>query len=337
MEGVISLKKKLLFGLALSLIVLSLSACSGGKDSDSYKVAISQYVEHPSLNAVYDGIIDALAEAGIKEGDNLVIDFQNAQNDFNNVQPISQKIKEGNPDVAVGIATPSAIGLVDEITETPVVFAAVTDPIAEKLVPSLESPGGNVTGASDSNPEAVESLMDFIANEFSTVKKVGIVINEGEPNAVVMAATAEARLATHGIELVRAPIVNNSDVQIAAQSLVGKVDAIYITLDNSVVEAVDTIIQIAYDNDIPFFSSDRDTVEAGAFATVGFKYYDHGYQAGQMIVDILKNGKNPGDLTVTKPENLDFIINTKAASEMGIEVTDAMKAYVKDPVNNILE
>ncbi|MCR8660721.1 ABC transporter substrate-binding protein [Paenibacillus endoradicis] len=331
------MKKKLLSGLVLSLVVLSLTACSGGKDSDSYKIAISQYVEHPSLNAVHDGIIDALADAGIKEGENLVIDFQNAQAEPANLQPISQKIKEGNPDVAIGIATPSALGLIDEITETPVVFAAVTDPIADKLVPSLESPGGNVTGASDSSPEAIESLMDFIAKEFSTVKKVGIVINKGESNSVVMAATAQARLATHGIELIEAPIVNASDVQIAAQSLVGKVDAIFITLDNSVVEAVGTIIDVAYENDIPFFSSDRDTVEAGAFATVGFKYYDHGYQVGQMVVDILKNGKKPGEMTVTKPQNLDFIINTKVAAEMGIEVTDAMKAYVKDPANNIIQ
>lgn len=266
-----------MFGLALSLIALSLTACSGGKDSGSYKVAISQIVKHPSLDAVYDGIIAALADAGIKEGENLVIDFHDAQNDVNNVQPISQKIKQGKPDVAVGIATPTALGLVDEITEIPVVFAAVTDPIADKLVPTLEAPGGNVTGASDSNPEAIEKLMDFIAREFANTKKVGIVINKGESNSVVMAETAKARLATHGIELVEAPIVDPSDIQIAAQSLVGKVDAIYITLDNKVVEAADTIIDVAYEDDIPFFSSDRDTVEKGAFATVGFKYYDHGY------------------------------------------------------------
>lgn len=313
------------------------STGTNGGDEKTYKVAISQFVEHPSLNAVKDGIIAALADGGLVEGDNLVIDYQNAQADFNNLQPISQKIKDGKPDVAVGIATPSAAALVDEITDTPVVFAAVTDPISAKLVPSLEAPGGNVTGASDSNPDAINQLMDFIAAEFPEVKKVGIVINKGEPNAVVMAETAKARLAEHNIELVEAAIANSSDIPQAAQSLVGRVDALYVTLDNTVVEAIDILIDTAYENDLPFFTSDRDTVEAGSFATVGFKYYDHGYEAGQMLLEILKDGKNPGDMTVRKPQNLDFILNVGAAEEMGITVTDEMKAYVKDPETNIIE
>lgn len=359
------MKKKLLLGFVLATIMLVIAACGSngtsngntsgsnnspsnsnnaettepvtGGDDKQYKVAISQFVEHPSLDAVHEGIIAALADAGLVEGKNLTVDYQNTQADFNNLTPVSQKIKSGKPDVAVGIATPNAISLVDEITDFPVVFAAVSDPIDAKLVPTLEASGGNVTGASDSNPEAIEMLMDFIATEFSDVKNVGIVINESEPNAVVMANTAEARLATHGIKLIKAPIVNSSDIQQAAQSLVGRVDAIYITLDNTVVEAVDAIIEVAYENDIPFFSSDRDTVEKGAFATVGFKYYDHGYEVGQMIVDILLNGKNPGEMDVSKPKKLDFIFNMKAAEEMGITVTDAMKAYVTDPANNIIE
>lgn len=339
MKGVLVMKRKLSMIITLALLVLVISACGTNSNSaaGSYKVAISQIVEHPSLDAVKDGIVAALADEGIKEGENLVIDFHSAQNDPNNVQPISQKIKDGKPDVAVGIATPTALGLADEITDIPVVFAAVTDPISAGLVTQLENPGENITGASDSNPEAIEQLMDFIAKEFPEVKSVGIVINNGEPNSVVMADTAEARLKTHGIELVRAAVANTSDVQQAAQSLVGRVQAMYVTLDNTAVEAIDTLIQVAYDNDIPFFSSDRDTVEAGVFATVGFKYYDHGYEVGQMIVDILKNGTNPGEMTVSKPQKLDFILNVGAAAEMGIEVTDAMKAYVKDPENNIIE
>jgi putative ABC transport system substrate-binding protein len=126
-------------------------------------------------------------------------------------------------------------------------------------------------------------------------------------------------------------------VKQAAESLMGRADAIYITLDNTVVSAVDTIIEVANKNKIPFFSSDRDTVERGAFATVGFKYYDHGYQAGQMAIEILKNGKNPGEIPVTFPDKLDYILNLKAAEAQGIEVTDAMKNMVQDPENNIIE
>lgn len=179
--------------------------------------------------------------------------------------------------------------------------------------------------------------MDFIAAEFTEVKKVGIVINKGEPNAVVMADTAKARLAEHNIELIEAAIANSSDIPQAAQSLVGQVDALYVTLDNTVVEAIDIILDVAHKHDLPLFTSDRDTVEAGAFATVGFKYYDHGYEVGEMLLEILKDGKNPGDMNIRKPENLDFILNVGVAEEMGITVTDEMKAYVKDPATNILE
>jgi len=330
------LKKRLWLGLSLAAIMLLVAACGKSEDKQ-YKVAISQFVEHASLDAVRDGIIAALKDGGVEEGKNLTLDYQNTQADFNNLTAVSQKIKSGKPDVAVGIATPNAISLVDEITDIPVVFAAVTDPLDAKLVPTLEAPGGNVTGASDSNPDAIEPLMDFIAKELPNVKKVGIVINKSEPNAVIMAETAKNRLATHNIGWEEAPIVNGSDVQQAAQSLVGRVDAIYITLDNTVVESVDAIIDVAYEHDIPFFSADRDTVEKGAFATLGFRYFDHGYEVGQMILEILKDGKNPGDMNVRKPEKLDFILNLKAAAEMNITVTDEMKAYVKDPEQNILE
>ncbi|MNG12546.1 ABC transporter substrate binding protein [compost metagenome] len=123
----------------------------------------------------------------------------------------------------------------------------------------------------------------------------------------------------------------------AAQSLVGRVDALYVTLDNMVVSGFDAVVKTANDNHLPLFTSDRDTVENGSFATFGFKYYDHGYQVGRMAVDILKNGKKPGDMKVTVPDKLDLILNLKAAEAQGITVTDAMKAQVKDQENNIIK
>jgi len=345
------MKKKIIsLLLTSSLLVLMLAACgevnktetgnSGNSASSTekgYTVAISQFVEHPSLDAVKDGIIASLADQGLKEGENLTVMFENAQADFNNIQPISQKIAQSNADIAVGIATPSAVGLVDEIKDKPVVFAAVSDPIDSKLVTQYEKPGGNVTGASDSSPEAIETLINFIAEEFPDIKQVGIVINNGEPNAVVMAKTAEEQFNKHGIKVIPAAIANSSDVQQAAQSLVGRVDAIYITLDNTVVEAVDAIIGVAYEHDIPFFSSDFDTVVAGTLATYGFRYYDHGYEVGQIIADILINGKNPGDINVITPQSYDFIINEKAAAEMGVTLNDSILSYVKDKDNNLLK
>jgi len=315
------------------------SGSAGGNESKkTYKVAISQIVEHPSLDATRDGFIAALKDAGLTEGDNLKIDYNNAQDDSNNNLSIAQKIAgDKDNDLVLAIATPSATAVAAKVTNTPILFAAVTDPIDARLVTSLENPGGNITGASDTNPEAIVKLMDFIAGSFPNVKTIGLVINKGETNAVVMAKHAEEALAKHNIKLVQAAITNTSEVQQAAESLAGRVDAFYITLDNKVVNGVDAILKVAKDKKIPIFSSDRDTVERGALATVGFKYYDHGYQAGQMAVEILKNGKKPADMPVTKPDKLDLIINLKAAQDIGIEVTDDMKKQVNDPDQNLIQ
>ncbi|WP_055110305.1 ABC transporter substrate-binding protein [Paenibacillus ihumii] len=304
---------------------------------ESYKVAISQVVEHPSLDAIREGFLAALKDAGIVEGENLKLDYNNAQGDPTNYMTIAQKIAGDKYDLVLGIATPTTQALVSQVKNSPILFGGVTDPIDAKLVDNLEKPGGNVSGASDTNPEAIVQLMDFIAEHFKDVKTVGVVMNQGEPNAVIMAGHAEKALEKHGIKLIRATATNTSEVKQAAESLVGRADALYTTLDNTVVEAVSTVIQVANENDIPFFSSDRDTVEKGAFATVGFKYYDHGYQVGEMAVAVLKEGKQVGDMPVTVPDKLDLILNLKAAAEQGIEVTDAMKDMVKDKENNLLE
>ena len=163
--------------------------------------------------------------------------------------------------------------------------------------------------------------MDFIAANFPDVKKIGVVINKGEPNAVVMTANAKQALAKHNIELVEAAVTNTSEVKQAGESLVGKVDAMFITLDNMVVSGVDALLQLQKKTKFHSSQADRDTVEKGAFATVGFKYYDHGYQVGQMAAEIL-NGKNPGEMKVTVHDKLDLILNLKAAADQGITVTD---------------
>lgn len=355
------MKQKWLVPLALVLLLITAACGNSGKsnessnngtnasnasnaadsqDKKSYKISISQIVEHPSLDATKEGFLAALKDAGFVEGENLTVDFNTAQGDQTNNLSIAQKIAGAKADLALGIATPSAQALVNAYdkagNKAPVLFAAVTDPLDAKLVTNLDAPGGNVTGASDTNPEAVVQLMDFIAANFPDVKKIGVVINKGEPNAVVMTANAKQALAKHNIELVEAAVTNTSEVKQAGESLVGKVDAMFITLDNVVVSGVDALLQLAKENKIPFFSSDRDTVEKGAFATVGFKYYDHGYQVGQMAAEILK-GKNPGEMKVTTPDKLDLILNLKAAADQGITVIDAMKSGVKDPDNNIIQ
>ncbi|GIO29725.1 MULTISPECIES: ABC transporter substrate-binding protein [Paenibacillus] len=305
-------------------------------DKKTYKIAISQIMEHPSLDATREGFLAALKDAGISEGDNLKVDYKNAQGDAATNLSIAQTIASNKEDLVFTIATGSTQAVVKQVKDKPIVFASVTDPVDAKIVSNLEKPGGNVTGVSDTNPAAVQRLTDFIAKYFPNIKTVGLVINEGEPNAEVMAKNAEEMFGKHNIKLVRAAVTNTSEVKQAAQSLVGRSDAFFTTLDNTVVSGVDSIIQVANENHIPFFSSDYDTVEKGAFATVGFKYFDHGYEAGKIAVDILKNGKNPGDIPVSMQEKLDVVLNLKAAEAQGVTVTDEMKNEVQDKDNYIL-
>ena len=179
----------------------------GEAEKKSYSIAISQIVEHPSLDATREGILAALKEAGISEEDNtLKIDYNNAQGDPANNLSIGQKLKDTKADLVVAIATDSAQAVAQNVKEKPVLFAAVTDPLDAKLVSDLKKPGGNITGASDTNPEATKELMNFVSTHFPNVKRIGLVLDEGEANAVVMANTAEEVLSEHGIELVKAPL-----------------------------------------------------------------------------------------------------------------------------------
>lgn len=311
------------------------SGSNSANDKKVYKIGISQIVEHPSLNATREGFLAALKDNGLVEKDNLEVDYQNAQNDSANNVTIAQKFATDKKDLVLAIATPSAQAVVQSVKDTPILFSAITDPVSAKLVSSLDKPGGNVTGAADTHPDAIPKLMEFIASDFPQIKTVGIIANEGEANAAIMVKTAETELAKHNIKVQKVSVANSSEVKQAVDSLVGRVDAFYITLDNTVVSAVETIIKVANEKKIPFFSSDRDTVEKGALATYGFKYYDHGYQTGMMAVDILKNGKKPADMKVSYPDKLDLIINADAAKNQGVEITDSMKSKMQDK-NNLI-
>lgn len=306
------------------------------EDSKVYEIGVTQILEHPSLDATREGFLAALEENGFIDGENLKVDYQNAQNDMNNVATIAQKFASDGKDLVLAISTPSAQAIVQQVKESPILFAAVTDPVDAKLVDNLDSPGGNITGAADYNPESTVKLMEFIASELPEIKTVGAILNEGEVNSSIIVKRAEEALAEHGISLVPAAITNSSEVRQAAESLIGRADAFFVALDNTVVSALGSIVQIADSNKIPLFASDRDTVEGGAAAAYGFSYYEHGYQVGEMAVEIL-NGANPGDLKVSVPDNLDLIINVDAATKQGIEVTDSIRGKVENEDNLLNE
>lgn len=309
------MKKKLLTVFTLSIIFLFVSTAFAA--AEEYEIGISQFVEHPSLDLAREGFIDRLAEEGFIEGENLKIDLQNAQADFSTAQTIAQRFKQNNLDLVLAIATPSAQTAANVITDTPVLITAVTDPVEAGIVNSMESPGKNVTGTTDMNPvaEQLELIKEFLPE----LQKLGVLYNPGEVNSVVQVDIAKEKAEEMGIELKEATVSNSSEVSLAVSSLIGNVDAIYVPTDNIIVSAMPTVLQNAYNNDIPVFASENNSVEQGAIATLGIDYYQLGRQTGDMAVKIL-NGAEPAEMAVESSEELKLYINKKSAGEINLDI-----------------
>ena len=319
------LLKLALVGLT-SVIGTSLSSCGNGAQTvgnteDAPFVAVTQIVEHPALDAVRDGVKDELAEAGYEADSTLRWEWQSAQGNPATATQIASKYAGANPDVIVAIATPSAQSAVSAAPNTPVIFSAVTDPVGAKLVENAQKPGGNVTGVSDLSPIVQQlALIKEILPEASTL---GVLYNAGEDNSVSLVALISENAAEHELEIEEVTVAATSEVATAARNLVGSVDAIYVPTDNTVVSALESVIQVGQDNQIPVFAGDTDSVERGAIAALSFDYYDVGRQTGVMVTKVLQ-GNSAGDLAVEFVQDLKLSINPTAAEAMGVELPDAV-------------
>ncbi|MCR4282827.1 MAG: ABC transporter substrate-binding protein, partial [Bauldia sp.] len=218
-------------------------------------------------------------------------------------------------------STPSAQGAVAATKDIPIVFTAVTDPVAAQIVPRREHPGGNVTGISDMSPLA--DHLALILEITPNVKRLGVVYNPGETNSVVLVERLKEVAAAVGVEIVESPATKSGEVQQATLALVGKVDAIYIPTDNTVVSALEAAVSVAMENKIPLYAGDTDSVPRGAIATVGFNYHDIGIQTGKIVARVLK-GENPGDIDVSFATGTDLVVNKGAAAKYGVTIPEAV-------------
>jgi putative ABC transport system substrate-binding protein len=289
----------------------------------NYSIGITQIVTHPALDAVVAGFIEALAQAGFVEGKNVTFDKQNAQGEMANASAIAQKFVGDKVDLILSVATPTSQAAVKATTTIPIVFAAVTDPIAAGLVKNGDAPEANVTGVSDLLP--VQPHLDLIKQLVPNVKTVGLLYNAGETNSVTLVAKEKEAAAAMGLKVVEATASNSSEVLAAAQSLVGRVDAISVLTDNTVVSALESVIKVCQDNKIPLITGDTDSVKRGAVAAYAFDYHDHGVQAGKIAVKVLQ-GTPISQIPVEYAQNLQLAINQAAATAMGVTIPDALKA-----------
>ncbi len=283
-----------------------------------YKIGISQFAVHPSLDAATKGFKQALKDKGVK----VKFEEQNAEADMNNTQTIAKNFVGNKVDLIFANATPSAVAALNATKEIPIVFTSVTDPVGAGLVKSFDQPGKNITGTTDNHPDATKKTIGFITDQVKA-KKVGIIYNSGEQNSVVQVKNVKQLLEKKDCKLVEVSVSTSAEVKQAAESLVGRVDAIYIPTDNTVVSALDSVISVANSKKIPLFVGELDSMKKGAVAASGFNYYDIGYQSGEMAADILTGKKKPSEIPVELPKTLKLVINKKAAEAQGLKVDPA--------------
>lgn len=291
-------------------------------------VAISQMVAHPALDATYRGVVDELLARGYEEGKNIRLMYETAQGDISIAGQIARKFAGEKPALIIAIATPAAQTVATAARGIPIVFAAVTDPVEAKLVSNYEKPGKNITGVSDE--VAFAQHLEMIHEIVPAAKRIGTVYNPGEANSVATLKKMEAFMADKPeLQLVSAAATKTSEVLGAARSLVGKADVLYITLDNTVVSALEAVIQVGEQNKLPVFNADTDSVFRGSIAAVGFDYYDVGRLSGEYAARIL-GGEKPGDIPVGRPDRLRLVINPEAAKRMGVEIPPEVTAKAAD-------
>jgi len=318
--------KKVMF---LLTVILTLGLIFGsGLSAKMIRIGEAQIVAHPALDSDSKGFKAALAEEGFIEGKNVTFDRQNAQGDQSNCAIIAQKFNEDKVDLVHAISTPNAQAQVKVSKTIPIVFSSVTDPVKTGIAPKMGKTGTNVTGVSDRWPITLQCNM--YQNLVPHVKKWGTIYNPGDVNVTFHIKEMKEAIEGMGLKLVEAHVSSSAEVMQAAQSLVGRVDAIHITSDNTCVSAFESIVKICNANNIPLFAGDRDSTPRGAIAAYGPDYFLVGYTAGKKAARILK-GENPGDIPAGLASEYSLWVSLKnaKAQEADLPVTLVTKAADK--------
>ncbi|HFI0542961.1 TPA: ABC transporter substrate binding protein [Streptococcus suis] len=314
------LVKKLATISVASMGLLTLAACSTSSEQASsavVKVGVLQYMEHESLTAAREGFVAELEANGYKEGEKLVLDYQNAQGDQANLQTISEQLIDGN-DIVLAIATPSAQSLATVSTETPIVFTAVTDPLSADLVESIEKPGGLLTGTSDQAP--IDKQVELLGQAVPDAKTVGILYTTSERNSEVQVEQARELLEKAGYKVVVKGITSTNEVQDATTSLMKDVDALFIPTDNTVASTMTMIGELSVEHKVPVIGGSTDMVDEGGLLTYGTNYEALGRQTAKMAIKIIE-GANVSETAVEYPETVSLHVNEEMAQKLGIDTS----------------
>ncbi len=311
---------------ALALILgagLLLTSCA---PKSAKLIGIAKFVSHPALDAIEKGIQDELADSK----PDYKIDLQNANADMNTAAQIAQHFKQEKVALAVGIATPTAQALANQIKDRPVIYAAVTDPVAAGLVAGMDKGGANITGTSDMTP--VREQLDLLRSLKPSVKRVGNIYASGEANSVSIASIVKSYCEENGLEYVETTITNSSEARQALLSIADRIDGLYLGNDNTVFSALSGIADVALEKKIPVVTADPSSAETiPVLAALGYDYYRMGVATGKIIVRVL-NGEKTENIPAFLPkesQDMTFVLNLDTAKQLGLTVDQSVQDKAK--------
>ena len=320
------------------LVSASLAGCSSGSasaspnssvasssESDSVMIGGIQFMEHAALDRATEGFKTALSDNGYVEGKNLTFDLQNAQGDLSNCETIANKLINEGVSLIFANATPAAQAVAAKTTDIPVVITSVTDPESSGLVESNTAPGGNITGTSDLTP--VQQQIDLLVQLLPEAETIAIMYTGSEGNSIFQAAIAKEAAEAAGLKTIEFTVTDSNSIQSVAQSMVGKVDAVYIPTDNLLAEGMANVASVCNANNLPVIVGESGMVENGGLASYGIDYYNLGYKTGEMAVKILK-GADPASMPIEylPTEECELTINQTAADELGLTIPEDLLA-----------
>lgn len=337
------MKKRILAGLLTMAMVTAIMAGCGksseekNTEKESYTLGISQFAEHGSLDNCREGFLMGLEEEGIKEGENLTVEYKNAAADMGTASQISDSFVSDKVDMICAIATPSAQSAYNAAMDSdiPVIYTAVTDPIAAELADKDGKTVGNITGTSDKLP--IDAQLQMIRQMLPDAKKIGIMYTTSEANSVSAIAEYKELSGKYDFEIVEKGISATADIPLAADGLLGEVDCLTNLTDNTVVASLPTILEKANEKKIPVFGSEIEQVRIGCLAAEGIDYIALGKQTGKMAAQVLKGEKEAAEMayeTITEPG---FYVNTKVAEMMGVAVPEDLTDSAVESFDEIVE
>lgn len=331
-------KKGIIFGLILAVVVLAFYIKEKNKEvqtsqikvvkeeNKKLKLGVLQLLSHPALDEIYRGLIEELARQGYKNGENLEIDFQNAQGDQSNLAAMSEKIVENRNDIIVGITTPATLSLANVTKEIPIVMGGITYPVEAGIIEEENRPGNNITGVSDRTP--IKEQLELMREILPDLKKLGVLYTSSEDNSVKQVEEVKKAADELKLNLKIASVSSTNDVQQVTESLASEVEAIFIPIDNTIASTMQTVVKVADEFKVGVFPSADTMVADGGVLGLGVDQYQIGVKTAEVVIEII-NGANPAETPIRLANQGIIYLNENKAENLGIKIPANIKEKAK--------